>query len=72
MSKTAAAAVLAEFIAERVRRLDLDDRELLDFDIEDAVHEARASGRRRVRRAADVGPSPRSIRIAYRRRAGII
>lgn len=72
LSKRAAAAMLAEFHAQRVRELDLDDGERIDADIDDTVAAAEVSGSRELVAAAAAHPAPRTIWTAYRRRAGLI
>lgn len=72
LSKRAAAAILAEFHAQRVRELDLDDGERIDADIADTVNAAAQSERQALIAAAAGAPAPRTIWTAYRRLAGLI
>lgn len=72
LSKRAAAAILAEFHAQRVRELDLDDGERIDADIADTLDAAGTSERPALVAAAAARPAPRTIWTEYRRRAGLI
>ena len=74
MTKTEAADIIATNIAVWCRRHDRDDAEITNLMIAEAISRCRYESEpgSLAQTAAEVRPADRTVRIAYRRNAGLL